>query len=281
MPKIGKPETEEEVLKRIYGADRVLTPEEEREYLGKPKKGRPKKDSNIMKGRADLKNNQSTIDCEFNVKKGLSPTVKKALKKAVNQELDKKLSGSGLKKSHSRISLSSSDSDSEGGDLIHIDIGSHNSRKGMKGKGIPDDKKSKALDMALYFGSKPGFQNAFLSALTPSEKNQEFLTNYAINKLSSGGKIKGKGSILGNIGMAYGNAWNQKAVKGSPEDNALKFFHNEFIPRAMKPIDVLAPPVGEVGHEVFNGLKEHQGYGIKRGRGRPRKDTGLGYHPKN
>jgi hypothetical protein len=151
----------------------------------------------------------------------------------------------------------------------------------IKGKGIPDDKKSKALDMALYFGSKPGFQNAFLSALTPSEKNQEFLTNYAINKLSSGGKIKGKGSVLGNIGMAYGNAWNQKAVKGSPEDNALKFFHNEFIPRAMKPIDVLAPPVGEVGHEVFNGLREHQGYGIKRGRGRPRKDAGLGYHPKN
>ena len=162
----------------------------------------------------------------------------------------------------------------EVGDLIHIDIGSHNT----KGEGISDGQKSKALDMALYFGSKPGFQNAFMSAVTPSEQNKEFLTNYAINKLS-GGKIKGKGSVLGNIGMAYGNAWNQKAVKGSPEDKVLNFFHNEFVPKALKPIDVLAPPVGEVAHEGLNALKQHQGYGIKKGRGRPKKDSGLGYKP--
>jgi hypothetical protein len=97
------------------------------------------------------------------------------------------------------------------GDLIHIDIGSHNT----KGEGI-----------------------------------------------------KGKGSILGNIGMAYGNAWNQKAIKGSPEDKFLKFFHNDFIPTAMKPIDVLAPPVGELGHAGFDALKEHQGYGLKSRRGK-------------
>jgi hypothetical protein len=97
------------------------------------------------------------------------------------------------------------------GDLIHIDIGSHNT----KGEGI-----------------------------------------------------KGKGSILGNIGMAYGNAWNQKAIKGSPEDKFLKFFHNDFIPTAMKPIDKLAPPVGELGHAGFDALKEHQGYGLKSGRGK-------------
>lgn len=68
------------------------------------KRGRPK---NIMKGRADIDGNKVTT--ELNIKKGLQPKVKRALKKSVIAELDNKMIGKGLR--GRTISLSSSDSD--------------------------------------------------------------------------------------------------------------------------------------------------------------------------
>jgi hypothetical protein len=62
-----------------------------------------------MKGRADIDGNKITT--ELNVKKGLQPKVKRALKKSVIAELDNKMSGKGLR--GRTISLSSSDSDSD------------------------------------------------------------------------------------------------------------------------------------------------------------------------
>lgn len=75
----------------------------------KPKVAKPKvaKPKNIMKGRSDLIGNKITT--ELNVKKGLQPKVKRALKKSVIAELDNKMSGKGLR--GRTISLSSSDSD--------------------------------------------------------------------------------------------------------------------------------------------------------------------------
>jgi hypothetical protein len=70
----------------------------------KPKVAKPK---NIMKGRSDLDGNKITT--EFNIKKGLQPKVKRALKKSVIAELENKMSGTGLR--GRTISLSSSDSD--------------------------------------------------------------------------------------------------------------------------------------------------------------------------
>lgn len=69
--------------------------------LTKAEKDKKKyKESNLMKGRSDLKKkgDKYTVDTELNIKKGLDGKVKKALKKSVIQELDKKIEGSGLKK---------------------------------------------------------------------------------------------------------------------------------------------------------------------------------------
>ncbi len=69
------------------------------------KRGRPKK--NIMKGRADLI--ESRVVADLNIRKGLEPKVKRALRKAVIDDLDKKINinGKGIR----RIVLSDSDSD--------------------------------------------------------------------------------------------------------------------------------------------------------------------------
>lgn len=79
------------------------------------RRGRPPKaikEANIMKGRSDIKKNENgkfSVDTEINVKKGLAPKVKKALKKSVITELDKKISGSGVRK----IELDYTSSESE------------------------------------------------------------------------------------------------------------------------------------------------------------------------
>lgn len=71
------------------------------------KRGRPK---NIMKGRAELDGNK--VSAELNIKKGLEPKVKRALKKSVIAELESKMKGGRIR----TISLSDSESDSESDD---------------------------------------------------------------------------------------------------------------------------------------------------------------------
>ena len=64
----------------------------------KPKK--TYKESNLMKARSDLKKkgDKYGVETEMNIKKGLEPKVKRALKKSIDEELDKKLKGRGIRK---------------------------------------------------------------------------------------------------------------------------------------------------------------------------------------
>jgi hypothetical protein len=74
----------------------------------------------IMKGKSDLKklpDGKFGIDTELDIKKGLEPKVKKALKKSIKQEIDDKLKGSGIRK-------------------IDLDLSSDD-EKPMKGRGRP------------------------------------------------------------------------------------------------------------------------------------------------
>jgi hypothetical protein len=61
---------------------------------------------NIMKGKSDLvkKGNKYSVDTDLDVKKGLDSKVKRALRKSIIEELDRRLEGKGL--------ISDSDSDS-------------------------------------------------------------------------------------------------------------------------------------------------------------------------
>lgn len=53
-----------------------------------------------MKARSDLKKNgdKYTVDTEMNIKKGLDGKIKKALKKSIETELNKKMSGGSIRK---------------------------------------------------------------------------------------------------------------------------------------------------------------------------------------
>lgn len=59
-----------------------------------------RKTGNIMKARSDIKKNGNkyTVDTEVNIKKGIDDKIKRALKKSVNEEFDKKIKGSGVRK---------------------------------------------------------------------------------------------------------------------------------------------------------------------------------------
>jgi hypothetical protein len=57
------------------------------------------KESNVLKGRSDLienKNKKRAVETQLNIRKGLSDKVKRALKKSLNTEFSKKISGNGL-----------------------------------------------------------------------------------------------------------------------------------------------------------------------------------------
>jgi hypothetical protein len=68
------------------------------EDFEKPKK--TYKEKSLMKAKSELKKkgDSYTVDTEMNVRKGLDAKVKRALKKSVVEELDKKISGSGIRK---------------------------------------------------------------------------------------------------------------------------------------------------------------------------------------
>jgi len=108
-------------------------PKDKLEYYNKLKNMKNKlnkeyKESNIMKARSDLKKNKDgkySVDTEMNIKKGLEPKVKKALKKSVILELDKEIEGSGFRK-------------------IDLDYSSSEDEKPKKKRGRPP-KKGKGL----------------------------------------------------------------------------------------------------------------------------------------
>lgn len=85
----------------------------------------------VMSGKSELKKSKKgkySVDTELNIKKGLNAKVKKGLKKSIIDELDKKIKGSGIKKSDPEYSsddmygrgyesVSSSDSSSDDEDV--------------------------------------------------------------------------------------------------------------------------------------------------------------------
>ena len=75
----------------------------------------PLKPKNIMKARSDLKKKGATysVDTEMNVKKGLEPKVKRALKKSVDMELERNFKGGSINLDYSSSDSESSDSDDE------------------------------------------------------------------------------------------------------------------------------------------------------------------------
>lgn len=83
----------------------------------KPKK--TYKESNIMKGRSDLKKTKSgkmAVETELNVRKNLEPKVKRALKKSIIEEVNKKIKGGTINLDYSSSSdehKSDSESDEE------------------------------------------------------------------------------------------------------------------------------------------------------------------------
>ena len=75
------------------------------------------KETNLMKGRSDLKKkgDKYTVDTDLNIKKNLDPKVKKALKKSILEEVNERLKGSGFNKiEFSSDEESSSDEETEG-----------------------------------------------------------------------------------------------------------------------------------------------------------------------
>jgi hypothetical protein len=84
--------------------------------LIKKRKNKPHKEykeGNIMKGRSDLKKkgDKYEVETELNVKKGLEPKVKRALKKSVNEELERGFKGGSINLDYS--DSSSSDEEEE------------------------------------------------------------------------------------------------------------------------------------------------------------------------
>ena len=70
----------------------------------------------IMKGKSDLvkKNNKYSVDTELDIKEGLQPKIKRALKKSVVKELDTKIKGRSINLDYDSSSSSESDDEPKG-----------------------------------------------------------------------------------------------------------------------------------------------------------------------
>ncbi len=125
--------------------DRILKRREE-EKLSKPKK--EYKEDNIMKARSDLKKkgDKYTVDTEMNIKKGLEPKVKRALKKSITEEMDKKI-GKGIK----------------GGGPVYSSI-----------KGMVDRRAQRIMDEDLAEELRKEEEDNAISRMTPKEKREYY-----------------------------------------------------------------------------------------------------------
>lgn len=144
--------------KKNYEKQRSKSPTSITEDFEKPKK--TYKEKSLMKAKSELKKkgDSYTVDTEMNVRKGLDDKVKKALKKSVVEELDKKISGSGIRK----IDLDMSSDEEEkpkrrGRPKKKVEESSSESeeepkRRGRpkKGKGIEHDSSSDEDEIKTY-----------------------------------------------------------------------------------------------------------------------------------
>lgn len=93
-------------------------------------------------------------------------------------------------------------------------------------------------------------------------------------------KTEGKGLKGGNgatdffnkIGNAFKSRFNDQ---GSPQERqATSVLLNKIEPVLIKPLQVLAPPIGDIANAQREGLKAHYGLGLAKKRGRPPKVVG-------
>lgn len=144
--------------KKNYKKQRSQSPTSITEDLEKAKK--TYKEKSLMKAKSELKKkgDSYTVDTEMNVRKGLDAKVKRALKKSVVEELDKKISGSGIRK----IDLDMSSDEEEkpkrrGRPKKKVEESSSESeeeepkrRRPKKGKGIEYDSSSDEDEIKTY-----------------------------------------------------------------------------------------------------------------------------------
>jgi hypothetical protein len=101
-----------------------------------------------------------------------------------------------------------------------------------------------------------------------------------LREIKSKGKgLEGEGSngakdFFNKIGNAFKSRFNDQ---GSPLDRkASSVILNKVEPVLIKPLQILAPPVGDIAEAQRQGLKQHYGLGVAKKRGRPRKAVGEG-----
>jgi hypothetical protein len=95
--------------------------------------------------------------------------------------------------------------------------------------------------------------------------SKEEITDCILTSGAGMKKRKGKGSFFGNIGKAIKTSFNNQ---GSPQERkATSVILNKIEPALIKPLQLLAPPVGQVAEAQRDILKTHYGLGYDRSNG--------------
>lgn len=131
------------------------------------------------------------------------------------------------------------------------------------------DKRRKEAKKAIATATAP---------ITPAEaKELRELKKELLDKKKTEGKgLKGGKSgatdFFNKIGNAFKTSFNNQ---GSPQERqATSVILNKIEPALIKPLQVLAPPVGDIADAQRQALKSHYGLGLAKKRGRPPKVVG-------
>jgi hypothetical protein len=127
------------------------------------------------------------------------------------------------------------------------------------------DKRRKEAKKAIAQATAP---------ITPAEAKE--LRKQLLDKKKTEGKgLKGGSGatdFFNKIGNAFKTSFNNQ---GSPQERqATSVILNKIEPALIKPLQVLAPPVGDIANAQREGLKQHYGLGLAKKRGRPPKVVG-------
>jgi hypothetical protein len=113
--------------------------------------------------------------------------------------------------------------------------------------------------------------------ITPAEAKElrELKKQLLDKKKTEGTGLKG-GSGATDFFNKIGNAFKTSANnQGSPQERqATSVILNKIEPALIKPLQILAPPIGDLADAQRQGLKEHYGLGLAKKRGRPPKVVG-------
>jgi len=114
--------------------------------------------------------------------------------------------------------------------------------------------------------------------ITPAEAKElrELKKELLDKKKATEGKGLKGGSGATDFFNKIGNAFKSRFDdQGSPQERqATSVILNKIEPALIKPLQVLAPPVGDIAEAQREGLKQHYGLGLAKKRGRPPKVVG-------